>query len=124
MGGVDLSDQLRSYYKLGRSTKKWWKQCFYGLLNILVINCFISYKYIVDKNMNLFDFKMLLFKELTFNYYSRIRKLSYCVRLSNIEHKMSKRSTLRQCFVCANNNRTQNGAKFRTSYYCVECEKS
>ena len=59
MGGVDKSDQLCSYFRLGRSSKKWWKTCFFGLLNIVVVNSYVCYCQKNDK-VTLRDFKMKL----------------------------------------------------------------
>ena len=41
MGGVDHLDQLRSYYGIGRSGRRWWKYIFWGIINIGVINAYI-----------------------------------------------------------------------------------
>ena len=41
MGGVDRLDQLRSYYGIGRSGRRWWKYIFWGIMNIGVINAYI-----------------------------------------------------------------------------------
>ena len=38
MGGVDRMDQLRSYYGVGRTGRRWWKYVFWGVMNIGVIN--------------------------------------------------------------------------------------
>ena len=44
MRGVDRADQLGSYYKVGRRSRKWWKRVFaYG------IECSISNAYVLDK---------------------------------------------------------------------------
>jgi hypothetical protein len=43
MGGEDVSDQKCEYYGVGRSSKKWWKFIFYFVLNVCLVNCFISY---------------------------------------------------------------------------------
>jgi len=42
MGGVDLNDQLRSYYPSGRSGKKWWRFIFWYLLDVSICNAFIA----------------------------------------------------------------------------------
>src|SRR6266496_2559348 len=34
MGGVDLSDQHKSYYALGRKARRWWKYIMYYLLTL------------------------------------------------------------------------------------------
>ena len=43
MGGVDLSDQKRAYYGVGRSSKKWWKFILHFILNVCIVNSFILY---------------------------------------------------------------------------------
>jgi hypothetical protein len=43
MGGVDISDQKRKYYGVGRSPKKWWKFIFHFVINVCVVNSFILY---------------------------------------------------------------------------------
>ena len=41
VGGVDVSDQRREYYGVGRSSKKWWKFILHYVLNVCLVNCFI-----------------------------------------------------------------------------------
>jgi len=43
MGVVDVSDQRREYYGIGRSSKKWWKFILHFVLNVCFVNCFILY---------------------------------------------------------------------------------
>jgi hypothetical protein len=43
MGGVELSDQLREYYGVGRSSKKWWQFVFHFIINVGTVNSFILY---------------------------------------------------------------------------------
>ena len=43
MGGVDLADQLRSYYKVGRPSKKWWRYIFWFLLDVTIVNTWILF---------------------------------------------------------------------------------
>ena len=38
MGGVDVSDQKREYYGVGRSSKKWWKFILHFVLNVCLVN--------------------------------------------------------------------------------------
>ena len=44
MRGVDLSNQLISYYEIDRRTYKWWKRIFFHLVDLSIINSFIIYK--------------------------------------------------------------------------------
>ena len=41
MGGVDLNDQLRSYYPSGRSGTKWWRYLFWFIFDVSIINALI-----------------------------------------------------------------------------------
>ena len=43
MGGVDLADQLLSYYGFGHRTVKWWRRAFFFLLDMAVVNGYILY---------------------------------------------------------------------------------
>ena len=45
MGGVDMSDQLISYHRVLRQTKKYWKTLFYHLLEICLTNAAILDKW-------------------------------------------------------------------------------
>ena len=38
MGGVDKNDQLRSYYPIGRHSKKWWRCAFWYLFQVAAVN--------------------------------------------------------------------------------------
>ena len=41
MGGVDKSDQHRSYYAVGHKTIKWWRCIFQSLLNLAIIQAWV-----------------------------------------------------------------------------------
>jgi hypothetical protein len=43
MGCVDISDQKREYYGVGRSSEKWRKLIFHFVINVCVENSFILY---------------------------------------------------------------------------------
>ena len=43
MGGVDLADQLRQYYSIGRSSFKWYRYIFWFLMDISICNSFLLY---------------------------------------------------------------------------------
>lgn len=44
MGGVDLADQLRASYQIGRESKKWWRYMFWFLIQTAMINSFLILK--------------------------------------------------------------------------------
>ena len=43
MGGVDLADQLRQYYSIGRSSYKWYRYIFWFLMDISISNSFLLF---------------------------------------------------------------------------------
>ena len=44
MGGVDKSDQLISYHRVTRQTKRYWKTLFFHMIEIAVTNAYILHK--------------------------------------------------------------------------------
>jgi len=43
MGGVDLSDQMVSYYSFSHRTVKWWRRVFFHLIDTAIVNAYILY---------------------------------------------------------------------------------
>ena len=43
MGGVDLSDQLVTYYNFAHRTVKWWRRVFFHLLETSIVNAYVMY---------------------------------------------------------------------------------
>lgn len=43
MGGVDRADQLRSYYEVGRSSRKWWRYILWHLVNVSIVNAYLLF---------------------------------------------------------------------------------
>ena len=43
MGGVDKSDQHRAYYPVGHANKKWWRYIFHSLVNLCLVQAFITW---------------------------------------------------------------------------------
>ena len=52
MGGVDLSDQLMTYYSFLRKSCKWWRKLFVHLLNMLILNAYILNTKFGTRKMN------------------------------------------------------------------------
>lgn len=50
MEGVDKSDQFISYHKVTRKTAKYWKTCFYHLIDVAIVNSHILYNWIQSEN--------------------------------------------------------------------------
>lgn len=41
MGGVDLNDQQRNYYAMGRKSRKWWRSLLWFLVDVSIVNAHI-----------------------------------------------------------------------------------
>ena len=52
MGGVDLFDQMLTYYPYPHKFKKWWKFFFTYLMEIAIYNSFVIYSQIQSKFFN------------------------------------------------------------------------
>ena len=52
MGGVDKSDQLTSYHKISRRTKKDWKNIFFHYIDIAVVNSHVLYNFVCLQQAN------------------------------------------------------------------------
>jgi len=48
MGGVDIADQLRSYYKTQRMERRNWLPLFYWLLDIPIVNSYLLYHVVTN----------------------------------------------------------------------------
>lgn len=53
MGGVDLDDQYRKYYQVRMKTRKYYKNIFWFLFEICILNSFILYRYSACTSKNL-----------------------------------------------------------------------
>ena len=72
MGGVDLNDQLCSYYKAGRASRKWWRYLYWFMVNVAVTNAWILFKESGrGRNYTHVKFRMEVAEHLRGNFTSR-----------------------------------------------------
>ena len=80
MGGVDLADQLRSYYPVARSSTHWYKYIFWYLFDVSICNSFLLSKMLpiaaVGKPKTQLDFRLELATQLIGNFSSRKRSIA------------------------------------------------
>ena len=137
MGGVDLNDQLCSYYKCGRASRKWWKYVMFFLLNISITNAWILWKLgdhdpTPRSTYSHEDFRIDIASFLRGGFTSRkITKGVVCTALPKAVltvsgHNLVKRAgRTRQCRQClVKGRRTPRGYKRETSYKCHICDVS
>ena len=72
MLGVDRSDQMKSYYPVGRSSLKWYRYIFWYLVELSICNAFVLQKELVDNpKLKFLDFRKELARQLIAGYASR-----------------------------------------------------
>ena len=72
MGGVDLMDQLKSTYQLDRRSKfGFYLRLFFGLFDVALVNSFIVYKKLENKDLTLKEFKICIALKLIASFVSR-----------------------------------------------------
>ena len=81
MGGVDVHDQYRACYDVGRKGKKAWRYMFWYLFNVAIINAFIMYKEASSRvtkkrRFRHIDFRLELLKQLVGGFTKRKRSVS------------------------------------------------
>lgn len=132
MGGVDLFDQLRERYAVGRRSLKWWHRIFYFLLDLAVVNSFIMMKR-VKGDLDQMSFRIRLARQLISGYTSKKRRgrpplfigkkkgsigVPHEVRTVNVgEHLPKKNIKYRRCRLCSTRKEEK-----RTRVECTHCK--
>ena len=139
MGGVDLYDQLCSYYSFDHRTVKWWKRAFFHLLNTAQVNAYILYTQSTQASRKLshVDFRIQLARELLQEAgavvpdaqsepSSRCEVVPSPTRLSGrhfpekVPPTASGRAGQLECTVCS---RKRGRGKVTSTYRCKVCKK-
>jgi len=129
VGGVDVSDQKREYYGVGRSSKKWWKFILHFVLNVFLVNSFILY--------DLTNHPPLLHTEtgrwpsdgswcISWLVHSRFASVQAGRELCPSElHPLTKKGRVKVCALCSEKNKekkTPSGRGKETKYKCKQCD--
>ena len=138
MGGVDHSDQLRSYYSVSRPSHKWYRYIFWFIFEAVLGNAFIIDKEKVNRlgRRTVYEFRLALAKQLIggFSSHSEHKKrsqkalfLELCISSENSPgHFISRRegnAHKRHCVQCKKDGKktASNRAK-ETIYVCAQCD--
>ncbi|KAK6177163.1 hypothetical protein SNE40_015320 [Patella caerulea] len=133
MGGVDLHDQNRSYYDLGRTSVKWRRYLFWWFWNSAIVNSYILYKLKRSSEqkpvMNHFQYRHLLAKQLCGGQQSvrRVAQKRKIERTLSVEgllgHKLVKMpGRKRVCVLCsAEGRKTVKVGGVQTTFGCEQC---
>lgn len=135
MGGVDLADQYRSYYEVGRSGKKWWRYAFWFLVQTSIVNAFLLMKAAnpaarrrTPANSHI-HFRLSLLDSLISGVPARTTSLGENPSISGRATPAAEAHKLvqipgrkKRCFQCSKNkNVTASGRSVETVFGCLLC---
>ena len=131
MGGVDLSDQNRSYYDVGRQAKTYWKKLVWYLINLCIVNSYVVYQQTMISAQQTpkkhLAYRQCLIEQLIGGYTSR-RRSGRCYGYPSVElsqfpgHDLVKAAKRLSCKNCTQLKRkTAAGRYIQTSFQCRTC---
>ena len=129
---VDTFDKLLAYHNLYRKSFKWWKPIFAYLLLVCMLNAYIIYKKVLEKNakekikpLNREEFILSIAESLVEEQreiYLQKRKSkkfgSFSINPKN-DCMLEVDDTQRDCAICSAQYK---GRRKRTKYWCVTCK--
>lgn len=134
MGGVDLADQLRASYQVGRASKRWWRYLFWFLVQTAMINSFLLLKSafpnakrgsVAQKHLT---FRLSVMRSLLQrSSVSTIRRQpdtpAVTLPSADVTHTCSRLDgRKKRCFQCAaDKKKTPKGRTPETVYGCSKC---
>ena len=149
MGGVDLSDQMMTYYSFLRKSMKWSRKLTIHLINMIIMNSYVLNKkfgtkkltheeyrdelvrYLIQTGMTRFNIPLptlssrrISRREEMHHHEQRLKERHFPVNIPCAEGRKRKKPS-RLCFAC-NKLPADTGvtfAKKNTSYWCPDCEK-
>ena len=119
MKGVDLSNQLISYYESNRMTIKWWKRIFFHLLYIAIVNSFIIYKKYLNANITQKQYRIEIIKTIIKKYNMKIGRIDNKFNTFHFPVKKLK------CGICKNGSFTKDYTTVKaptSKYMCNICK--
>ena len=126
MGGFDRADQRRSYYYVGRQSRKWYKYLFWFSFNLAACNAYIVESESREKQRPQDTFHLELGKRLIGNFNSRKRPANAATPLvprDPLTHTSTKiDGCKKQCVNCkAKGQKTPKNYPMETKFKCVQC---
>ena len=115
--GVDRVDQMETYYRLGRRTKRWWPRLAWWLIDMCVINAYKLYTLKHSSKIRLLEFREKLMEELAgerrqpLHDITNKRRRSIC-RCKGL-HVPSKSEHQRDCNWCSDRK-----SRRKTTVFC------
>ena len=138
MGGVDLSDQLVTYYNFAHRTVKWWRLVFFHLLETSIVNAYVMYTESTQsaRKLSHVNFRIELAKgllqqageeiDVSSQFASRCEAVPPPLRLTGrhfpeVPRTATGRPAQLECVVCS---KQKGRGKVTTTYRCKSCIKA
>ena len=123
MGGVDVADQLVTYYGFAHCSKKWWKRAFFHLLEVCMVNAYILYCSSTHRNISHVDFILSVARELLEKSGHVLMSPSPSLvdqpqRLLGRNHFPEPSGKKKDCCVCS----SRTTKRKQSSYQCTTCK--
>ena len=118
MKGVDISNQLISYYEIDIRMRKWWKRLFNHLIDIAVVNSFILYnKSGRGEQLSQKKFRESIVMSVIAKY--KVEEISRELASQHLIKKTNKQKACKGCY----EKKYYNSKRIPTTpYICVACE--
>ena len=126
VGGVDLCDQLMSYYRFPHRSKRWYLPLFHELMEIVVINARVLFTKIRHQDMSILNFRKQVIagvlEEMRWEVGEVRRPAALAptyLRLSGRHFPLKVQGSKRDCISCS--DRSVLHGRHQTSYVCMQC---
>ena len=124
MGGVDRFDQRRERYAIGRRSLKWWHHLLYFLIDLVILNSFITWNCKSGVQRDQLSFRLVMVRQLTVGREMKRRCRSHFVtgvpedvRLREGGKHLPVRTTRKRCRHCSTSKH-----EARTNIMCSHCK--
>ena len=120
MKGVDIGNQLISYYELKHKTYKWWKRILFHLIDISIVNSFIIYKKVIcDKAMSQKNFRLEIIRAIAYKY--GLFPVFKPLLKTNTMHLIKRAEKRGSCVHCSKTKNYKTAKTPTSLYICPEC---
>ena len=122
MKGVDIANQLISYYELRHRTYKWWKRILYHLFDISIVNSFIIYKKSTKDNINQKRFRIEILNAIAYKYGIIPADYGKNINKNMPMHLVGKSKDRKICTYCSMTKNYSTNKTPVTQYICLDCK--
>jgi len=124
--GVDLFDQLASYYNVPHRSRRWYIKIIYHMLEIALVNSFVIFKKATNKYPSFLEFRKSIARGLVAD--ARKEKnvaetktkaeISCLLKLVPSLCRLEKKTPKKTCNIC----KEKGEERTQSSYWCAKCK--